>query len=189
MSKHSYLAILFGILFLFLLWLKPFEQKGQTLDFTIETTQGTVTSSVLAGKTTLLYFGYTTCHAVCPMTLSSLNQALRRLSKTELDKLIVLFITIDKDDTLVAAQKYASNFHPAIVAGKADEKSLEMFTKRLNLKYNRNDTTKKIVHSGNIFIINSNIQLASVLPFGAEPNDILSAILPQIVNNLPVPKK
>lgn len=181
LKKHSYLAILFGVLFFILIWFKPFEQKAQTLDFTLQTTQETIKANALAGKTTLLYFGYTNCQSVCPMTLSILSQTLKQLSKSKLDKLTILFITIDNKDTVQEAQNYASSFHPAIIAAKAEEATLKMFTNILNLKYNSNETTQKIIHSGNIFILNPNMQLGRVLPFGAEAKEILSAIDSQAV--------
>lgn len=181
LRKHIYLAILFSILFFILAWFKPFEQKVQTLDFTLQTTQGMIQADAFARKTTLLYFGYTNCQSVCPMTLHMLSQTLKQLSKSELDKLTVLFITIDNKDTVQEAQNYASSFHPAIIAAKAEEATLKMFTNILNLKYNSNETTQKIIHSGNIFILNPNLQLARVLPFGAEAKEILSAIKSQAV--------
>ncbi|MCH0538844.1 SCO family protein [Streptomyces sp. MUM 203J] len=55
------------------------------------------------GKPTLIYFGYTHCPDVCPLTMSNISTALRDLSDSkklpqeELDKLQVVFITTDPE--------------------------------------------------------------------------------------------
>src|SRR5881396_60692 len=46
------------------------------------------------GKVVVLFFGYTQCPDVCPTTLSTLSEALRRLGP-EAAKVQVLFVTID----------------------------------------------------------------------------------------------
>ncbi|MGW7006802.1 SCO family protein [Streptomyces sp. NPDC054933] len=50
-----------------------------------------------AGKPVLLYFGYTHCPDVCPLIMSDIGNAKRKLPKDEQDKLQVVFITTDPD--------------------------------------------------------------------------------------------
>ncbi|MCQ0024678.1 SCO family protein [Streptomyces somaliensis DSM 40738] len=49
------------------------------------------------GKPTLVYFGYTHCPDVCPLTMSNLAEAMRRLPAADRDKLEVVFITTDPE--------------------------------------------------------------------------------------------
>jgi protein SCO1/2 len=52
------------------------------------------------GKPTLLYFGYTHCPDVCPLTMSNIAVAYKKLSKADQEKLQVVFVTTDpKRDT------------------------------------------------------------------------------------------
>ncbi|MER6528881.1 SCO family protein [Streptomyces sp. NPDC001508] len=47
------------------------------------------------GKPTLVYFGYTHCPDVCPLTMNNIAVAKKALPKAEQDKLRVVFVTTD----------------------------------------------------------------------------------------------
>lgn len=49
------------------------------------------------GKPTLIYFGYTRCPDVCPLTMSNIAVAKKALPKADQDKLQVVFITTDPE--------------------------------------------------------------------------------------------
>ena len=49
------------------------------------------------GKPTLVYFGYTHCPDVCPMTMSNIAIAMKQLPKADQDKLQVVFVTTDPE--------------------------------------------------------------------------------------------
>ncbi|MGI5397876.1 SCO family protein [Streptomyces sp. CA-135486] len=49
------------------------------------------------GKPTLIYFGYTHCPDVCPLTMSNLAIARKKLTKADQDKLQVVFVTTDPE--------------------------------------------------------------------------------------------
>ncbi|WP_405616187.1 SCO family protein [Streptomyces sp. NBC_00076] len=48
-----------------------------------------------AGKPTLVYFGYTHCPDVCPLTMNNIAVAKKQLPKSEQDELRVVFVTTD----------------------------------------------------------------------------------------------
>ncbi|MCX5146780.1 SCO family protein [Streptomyces sp. NBC_00320] len=49
------------------------------------------------GKPTLIYFGYTNCPDVCPLTMSNIAVAKKALPKADQDKLQVVFVTTDPE--------------------------------------------------------------------------------------------
>ncbi|MCM2578562.1 SCO family protein [Streptomyces meridianus] len=49
------------------------------------------------GRPTLLYFGYTNCPDVCPLTVSNIAIARKKLSPAEREKLQVVFVTSDPE--------------------------------------------------------------------------------------------
>ncbi|WP_329039224.1 SCO family protein [Streptomyces sp. NBC_00178] len=49
------------------------------------------------GKPTLIYFGYTNCPDVCPLTMSNIALAKRALPKAQQDALQVVFVTTDPE--------------------------------------------------------------------------------------------
>ncbi|MEE1754293.1 SCO family protein [Streptomyces sp. SP18CS02] len=49
------------------------------------------------GRPTLIYFGYTHCPDVCPLTMSNIAIAKKKLPKADQDKLQVVFVTTDPE--------------------------------------------------------------------------------------------
>lgn len=80
-------------------------------DFTLTGAGGRpVSLSDFAGKVVLIYFGYTFCPDVCPLTMSDLRRVQEEVGDEGLQ---VLFITVDPQrDTPEIAHAYASGFHP-----------------------------------------------------------------------------
>lgn len=75
----------------------------------------TVTDRSFRGKYLLIYFGYTSCEDVCPVTLSSMAAALDILGRRA-DQIQPLFITVDPErDTPPVVQRYASAFTPQLI--------------------------------------------------------------------------
>ncbi|MFB6836602.1 SCO family protein [Streptomyces sp. NPDC056361] len=73
------------------------DTKGEKYDL-VERTKG---------KPTLVYFGYTHCPDVCPLTMSNIAIAKKRLPKADQDKLQVVFVTTDPErDTAAELAKW-----------------------------------------------------------------------------------
>ncbi|HEY9371118.1 SCO family protein [Streptomyces sp.] len=59
------------------------------------------------GKPTLIYFGYTHCPDVCPLTMSNIGIAKKKLPQADQDKLQVVFVTTDPErDTSAELAKW-----------------------------------------------------------------------------------
>lgn len=56
-----------------------------------------------AGRPTLVYFGYTHCPDVCPLTMNNIAVAKKQLPKADQDALRVVFVTTDPDRDTPAA--------------------------------------------------------------------------------------
>lgn len=75
----------------------------------------TVTDRSFRGRYLLIYFGYTSCEDVCPVTLTSMAAALDILGRRA-NQIQPLFITVDPErDTPPVVQRYASAFMPQLV--------------------------------------------------------------------------
>src|SRR6185369_9736285 len=67
------------------------------------------------GKVVAVFFGYTHCPDVCPVTLAELASVARDLGK-DAERLQVLFITVDPErDTPEVLAKYVPAFNPAFL--------------------------------------------------------------------------
>ncbi|MFF6802449.1 SCO family protein [Streptomyces sp. NPDC012616] len=68
------------------------------------------------GHPTLVYFGYTNCPDVCPLTMSNIAVAKKQLPKAEQDELRVVFVTTDPDrDTAAALGAWLKGIDPQVV--------------------------------------------------------------------------
>jgi protein SCO1/2 len=85
-------------------------------DFSLTSATGqTVRLSDFEGKVVVLYFGYTLCPDVCPMTLAKLAQVRTTIGAPAAD-LQVMMITVDPErDTAEQLAHYVSRFDPSFV--------------------------------------------------------------------------
>ncbi len=89
--------------------------------FTLTDQDGTARSEAdLAGRYSLVYFGYTFCPDVCPTSLSTMTQGLDILAAQAPDQAAAVqpvFVTVDAErDTVEVLKAYASHFHPRLMA-------------------------------------------------------------------------
>jgi len=85
--------------------------------FTLVDTKGnTVTDASLKGRYSLVFFGFTHCPDICPLTLQTITQALEAAGPAA-EAVQPVFITLDPErdapETLAA---YMENFHPRLMA-------------------------------------------------------------------------
>ncbi|MFG3099937.1 SCO family protein [Streptomyces sp. NPDC048182] len=74
-----------------------------------------------AGRPTLVYFGYTHCPDVCPLTMNNLAVAKKQLPRAEQDKLRVVFVSTDPErDTPAALKTWLKGIDPQIVGLTGD---------------------------------------------------------------------
>ncbi|MFE6282894.1 SCO family protein [Streptomyces sp. NPDC057877] len=98
---------------------KPFEKP----DLVLTDTNGDAYDlrKETAGKPTLIYFGYTNCPDVCPLTMSNIAVAKKQLSKAEQDELRIVFVTTDPErDTPEALGKWLKGIDSQVVGLTGD---------------------------------------------------------------------
>jgi protein SCO1/2 len=129
-------------------------------EFTLISSQGSVSLSQYRGKVVLLFFGYTSCPDVCPTTLSTLSRVFARLNEDELDKTKALFISLDPDrDTPELLQKYTGYFHPSIIGVTANVEVLKQVTELYGVAYERKEKASSplgyvINHTFDVLVVN-----------------------------------
>lgn len=84
-----------------------------SLDFSLTGAGGKpVTAAELRGKVVLMYFGYTHCPDICPLTMTHLHNALRELGPAA-DDVRIVFVSLDPArDTPALLTAYAQAFDP-----------------------------------------------------------------------------
>ncbi|EJN23833.1 SCO1/SenC/PrrC protein, involved in biogenesis of respiratory and photosynthetic system [Pseudomonas sp. GM79] len=95
------------------------DLRGQTRgrSFTLNDTQGNQkTLSSYQGSVAMIFFGFTQCPAVCPITLSKAAK-IKKLLGPDGDRLKVVFITLDPErDTPAVLDAYVKTFDPTFEA-------------------------------------------------------------------------
>ena len=97
---------------------RPFERSSGMFGgpFEMASTQGgTFTQDDLAGTPSLMFFGYTFCPDVCPLTLAQ-AEAWKEELGLGADDLRVIFVTVDPErDTLEQVTAYLANFGDDVI--------------------------------------------------------------------------
>jgi protein SCO1/2 len=91
------------------------EVRATGGDFTLSSVNGPLALSDLRGKVVLMFFGYTSCPDVCPITLAVISKVFAAMTPQELEKVTALFVSLDPErDTPDLLSKYTGYFHPKI---------------------------------------------------------------------------
>lgn len=99
----------------------PKEYHGTVLDnpvqigeFTLTSAAGRTSLSAWRGAYLLVFFGFTECPDVCPLTLSRLAKTYRNLGEPE-DVRVVMVSVDPETDTPARVSRYVKQFHPSFV--------------------------------------------------------------------------
>ncbi len=112
-------------------------------DFSLKDTKGQLrTKKEFLGRPLLIYLGYSYCPDICPMALDNITQALEKMGQGG-KVLQPIFISLDPDrDTSEQLKSYMKNFHPTILALRAEEDKLK------ELKENFKAFSRKVNEDG-----------------------------------------
>ena len=147
-------------------------------DFTLQSGQGAVTLSSFRGRLVVLYFGYTNCPDVCPLTLANLRQALDKLGDRAKD-VQVLFVSVDwKRDTPEKLASYAHAFRPDFIGLTGSQAQIDSVTKDFGIFYLLNLPDAKgyysVDHTATVLVLDRQGALTLTWSNGTLPDAIAS---------------
>ena len=137
----------------------------------------------LKGHWSLLFFGFTSCPDVCPVTLAALAQVEQKLvdagRQDLLDQLNVYFVSVDpeRDDAAVIA-KYVDAFSPRFTGVTGSREALAAFAQQLNVAFMKVPDANGgyvIDHTGNIIIVDPKGHYAGFMKLPHQADRILMA--------------
>ncbi len=120
------------------------------------------TNENLKGAWTLVYFGYTFCPDICPITLSQMNKLDAKLKKENpslAEKINYVMVTVDPGrDTLEKLKAYVPHFNPDFVGITGDLKSIYDLAVQMNVPFTPvvapEDEYYLVDHGANIAVVN-----------------------------------
>ncbi|MFT9425434.1 MAG: SCO family protein [Acetobacter syzygii] len=138
-----------------------------------------VTQAAFVGHYTLLYFGYTHCVDICPLTLATVSAALDELGKRG-ESIIPVFISVDPErDTPKILQDYVERFSPRIVGLTGSETQLQSVVKAFHVSARRqvpNGAGYLIDHSSLLYFMDGQNHLVGMIPVDASAHQIASEL-------------
>lgn len=106
--------------------------------FTFSSVRGPVSLDDLEGKVAMLFFGYTSCPDVCPLSLAKIGACLSSLEAGQAQHVDALFVTLDPGrDTAERMHRYAEFFHPDIIGLTGARKEIDEVAARYGVAYER----------------------------------------------------
>ena len=150
-----------------------FDPPRAAPDFTLPGSNGAdLKLSTYRGKVVLLGFGFTSCAAVCPITLGTLAQAHKKLG-AQASQLQVIYITVDpaRDDA-PKLKKYLTAFNPTFIGGTGTQAQLAAVRKDYGIAAEKvAGPDGSYTHSSFIYLIDREGRLRALMPFGHLADD------------------
>jgi protein SCO1/2 len=140
-----------------------------------------VDQSILKGKWTAVFFGYTFCPDVCPTTLQTLGAASASLGERAKDFQVV-FITVDPErDTPAVLKAYLSSaaFPRGAIGLTGSAEQIAAIAKTYGVFYQKEGSGDgyAVDHSSAIYLMNPDGQYDSVIAYGLTPDETRDQIL------------
>ena len=132
------------------------------------------------GRPVLLFFGYTSCPDMCPVTMSRIAGALGRLGGRSASEVVTLFVTLDpKRDTPAVLKEYVGSFGTPLVGLTGSEDEVRRVASAYHASVEVVPTGTKnylLNHTTAIFLIDRQGRLRQYFKFDEDPETLASAL-------------
>ena len=139
---------------------------------------GEVALARYRGKVVLMAFGYTSCVAVCPITLATLAEARKRLGPAA-GAVQVIFVTVDPErDDAAHMKDFLAEFDPSFVGATGTPDALAAVRQNYGVTAIKHGTGDDYVmdHSSSIYLIDRAGKLRGLMPYGHDADDFVHDI-------------
>lgn len=148
----------------------PASANDNTIDFSLTDHNGeNFRLQDQRGKIVLVFFGYTRCPDVCPIELQHMVTALKRLGQDS-GSALGLFVTVDPDhDTPEILTQYMSYFGSSLVGLTGSEQQIKQVAEMFRVSYRKKSRSNEqytMDHTANLFVIDRDGRLSTIVPFG-----------------------
>ena len=169
MKLKTSIIIIAGCLVIFLFILLPiflsiekkeneYVSKFQGSSFSLKDVNNEIiTESSFDGPLTAIFFGFTNCPDVCPMTLNNLDLVIKNLTQEKKENFKVFFVSIDPErDSIEIIKDYLNSFENKIYGITGEPKKVFLMSKSwgvLSEKIFTEDGNYLINHSSSIILL------------------------------------
>jgi protein SCO1 len=128
------------------------------------------------GKVVLMAFGYSSCAAVCPITLGVLAQARKKLGAAA-GQVQVIYITVDPDrDDAARMRTFLGAFDPSFIGGTGTAPQLAAVRTDYGVSVSGKIPVPggyALNHSSFIYLVDRSGKLRALMPYGHGPDDFV----------------
>jgi protein SCO1/2 len=118
----------------------------------------------LAGRPSLLTFGFTQCSSTCPISLQAASELIAR---GPANRVQVVFVSLDPlADTPAQLAKYLANFSPAILGVTGDPIAIEAMAETFRVGVRRG-VPEGLAHSSMWYLLDERVVVRSVAKYDA----------------------
>jgi protein SCO1/2 len=154
-----------------------FDPPRQAPEFSLQGTDGqTLNLNRYRGKVVLLAFGYSSCTAVCPVTLHTFALTVRKLGPAAADVQVV-YVTVDPQrDTAARLKQFLANFDPTFIGGTGTEQQLGQVRKDygVSAKQLPYQNTYVYDHSSFTYLLDRSGRIRALMPYGHSADDFVN---------------
>lgn len=116
------------------------------------------TNESLQGRWSLIFFGYTYCPDICPITLASIKQFYDLLNdSSDTTDVQVIMVSVDPErDTSEVLGNYVRYFNPDFIGATGDYTDVYRMARNMNLTFNYtriDDDNYLVNHNGEVMLI------------------------------------
>ena len=140
--------------------------------------------SDLPEKVKLIFFGYTFCPDVCPLTMANLRAAYDKLSASEKQQVAIIMVSVDPErDTPDRLGTYVNAFDPTFygvhvpLADLGDVKTgYGVYSEKRYLDAKESAADYLIDHSAILYVVDKDDKLREIFPTDAPPEDVAADV-------------
>ncbi len=155
-----------------------FDPPRLAPEFSLRGSDGTeLTLARYRGKVVLMAFGYTSCAAVCPITLATLAQARSSLGEVA-DAVQVIYVTVDPERDDAARMKDYLRRSTRVSSAPRKPDTLAAMRQNYGVTAIKQGTGDDYVmdHSSSIYLIDRTGRLRALMPYGHDADDFVHDI-------------
>lgn len=133
----------------------------------------------IRGRPAFLFFGYTSCPDMCPVTMSRIASALRRVGPAAAP-VVTLFVSVDpRRDTPAVLKEYVGSFSTPLIGLTGSEDEIRRVAAAYHAAYEfvPSGTPNYLInHTSAIFLIDREGRLRQYFKFDENPDTLAAAL-------------
>lgn len=166
---------------------KPVYEYGG--EFTLQSHKGAVSLSDFKNKVVVIYFGFLSCTEACPVSMSTMVGAIKKLTPAEREKLQVLFVSVDPErDDLKSLHDFSKHYvasaggNPDIIMGLTGTKEdVDAVSKLYGVFFELVDLEGSglgytVDHSSRFYMVNTAGELVTTMNHSTTPIELAAKI-------------